>query len=453
MRRASTGLLLAAALFVWAPGAWARSSAKEGDLEGRATGEITVTWHGDPARGCAAAGVCGLSGSIVLHPDLVDIFGAFRPDGRFYPGEATLYATAPAVVRTRRADSSSVCLDLVDAQGAALSPTEQPGGRYTFDVSTAHSFTDGLTTGRCAGPKDKQLETVFPSGILQAPLKGHRSRLFDLTGRKSFAAGPFSGEMVSTVATRVWPYLYGDESDDSSSDGSSRTRTLRLLGIAFDYRVESMSGSLLTAFNGSARPFCVPFDSCDMSGTSSYSTSITHGDLGVAGLRVLRRGEKATRRSAMRELRTGRLGISGDSVLPEGALAKIASNVRYADGTSCADSGETSQLAGLTVAHARRAVHFVLGAEDYERGTLLRSNCQGPVDEDVIGSTTTFASGSVPVSALGAKSLDVKLAAAGRFSTGAFTGARSGEIALHLVLRSIHFRVERVKVTGFAFVS
>src|SRR5947208_5951319 len=196
MRRASLGLLLAAALLVWAPCAWARSTSQDGDFEGTASGQIVLTWHGDPARGCAAAGVCDLSGSIVSKPDLVDIYGAFRPDGRFYPGEATLFSTAPAVVRTRRSNptgASSTCLDLVDAGGVALSPTEQPGGRYTFDLSTAHSFTGGLTTGRCAGPKAKQLETVFPSGVLQAALKGHRSRLLDLTGRRSFTAGPFSG--------------------------------------------------------------------------------------------------------------------------------------------------------------------------------------------------------------------------------------------------------------------
>src|SRR4051794_9262956 len=248
MRRASTGLLLAAALLVWAPCAWGRSTTRDGDLEGTATGQIVVTWHGDSGRGCAAAGVCDLSGSIVVKPDLVDVFGAFRPDGRFYPGEATIYSSGPAVVRTRRSNASaapSICLDLVDAEGVALSPTEQPRGRYTFDVSTAHSFTNGLTTGRCAGPKAKQLETVFPSGVLQAALKGHRSRLMDFTGRKSFTAGPFSGEVVSTLAARLWPYLYDDEDDSSAGGSRPHTRTIRLVSVIFDYRVERMAGSLV----------------------------------------------------------------------------------------------------------------------------------------------------------------------------------------------------------------
>jgi hypothetical protein len=455
MRRASIGLLLAAALFVCVPPAWARTSTQEGDFEGRALGDVTITWHGDSARGCAAAGVCGMSGSITFQPDLVDVFGAFRPDGRFYPGEATILSSSPAVVRTRRDASGtpSVCLDLVDAQGVALSPTEQPGGRYRFDISTAHSFTGGLSSGRCTGPTAKQLETVFPSGLLQASVKGHRSRLIDLTGRKSFTAGPFSGEVVSTVSARLWPYRYDDEGDDGSADSSPRphTRTIRLLSMDFEYRVASMAGSLMTTFNGSAQPFCVPFDSCGVSGTSSYSTTIKDGDLVVGGLRKLRRGEKATRRSAMRELRAGKLGVSGDSVLPEGALARIVSTIRYPDGTSCADPEETTQLSGLGVAYGRTVARFVLGTADYDRGTLLRSDCQGPLDDDVLGSDTPLATGSVPVTALGAKSLDVDLSAAGRFSSGGYTGTRSGTMALHLVRKSVHFRIERVKVSGVLF--
>jgi hypothetical protein len=31
-----------------------------------ATGSITYTWQGDPARGCAAAGLCGVLGEVIV---------------------------------------------------------------------------------------------------------------------------------------------------------------------------------------------------------------------------------------------------------------------------------------------------------------------------------------------------------------------------------------------------
>ena len=33
-----------------------------------ATGSITYTWQGDPARGCAQAGLCGVQGEMIVAP-------------------------------------------------------------------------------------------------------------------------------------------------------------------------------------------------------------------------------------------------------------------------------------------------------------------------------------------------------------------------------------------------
>jgi hypothetical protein len=170
------------------------------------------------------------------------------------------------------------------------------------------------------------------------------------------------------------------------------------------------------------------------------------------GWRTLRRGEtKPTRREAMRELRSGRLAVSGDSMLPEGALARIVSSVRYPDGSSCVDPGETTALAALTLAHSRSAAHFVLGPADFERGTVVRTDCQGPSEEDVLGSKTPLATASLPVTALGSKSLHVDLTAGGAFRTGAYTGSRSGAISLQLVLKAMRVGVTRLKISGGLF--
>jgi hypothetical protein len=152
----------------------------------------------------------------------------------------------------------------------------------------------------------------------------------------------------------------------------------------------------------------------------------------------------------MRELRAGHLAVEGDSMLPEGALARIASSIRYPDGSSCTDPGETTPLAVLTGSQARTAARFVLGGDDdYEQPSdSLRTECQGPSQDDVLGSSAPLAAGSLPVSALGRQALDLKLTATGRFSTGAYTGVRSGEIGLHLVHKRTGVRVERFKIAG-----
>src|SRR4051794_1815341 len=67
MRGIALGAMVgAAALFAVAP-AHAREVELSGDLFG--SGGITISWHGDPARGCAAAGLCGYSGSVNVRPD------------------------------------------------------------------------------------------------------------------------------------------------------------------------------------------------------------------------------------------------------------------------------------------------------------------------------------------------------------------------------------------------
>src|SRR5438034_38481 len=134
MRRASIAVLLAAALLVWAPGALAKTHAVSSF--GQVSGEIVVSWHGDPARGCAAAGVCDVSGSLVYRPDSVEVRGRLFDTGRFAPVEADLDSQGPSTVRVRRLTSSggsALCVDTVDTSSFYLAPRRQGDSRYTFN--------------------------------------------------------------------------------------------------------------------------------------------------------------------------------------------------------------------------------------------------------------------------------------------------------------------------------
>src|SRR5689334_16239390 len=129
MRRASIGLLLAAALLQWAPSAWAF---RDAESEGRLSGDIVLTWHGDPARGCAAAGLCDVSGSLRYAPDTAFTYGDLAANGRFEPDELDLESGDPTTVRVRRGASSGasgLCLDVEDTS-FELSLRRGSGGHY-----------------------------------------------------------------------------------------------------------------------------------------------------------------------------------------------------------------------------------------------------------------------------------------------------------------------------------
>src|SRR5688572_29235916 len=78
----------------------------------RTAGVVAVVWHGDPARGCAAAGMCGVDGSVTYRPTHdIDIELGSDGSGGFGIGD-----TEPAVVRVRGTTPGSAtggCVDLL----------------------------------------------------------------------------------------------------------------------------------------------------------------------------------------------------------------------------------------------------------------------------------------------------------------------------------------------------
>jgi hypothetical protein len=87
MRRGAAGLAasLGLALALCAPAAGAGKHPPVGrsvQIPTRVAGAITFTWQGDPTRGCAAAGVCDVSGSLVYTPEEAIFVGTMLPGGK-----------------------------------------------------------------------------------------------------------------------------------------------------------------------------------------------------------------------------------------------------------------------------------------------------------------------------------------------------------------------------------
>ena len=132
------------------------------------TGPLTIAWSGDPAHGCAAAGLCGVSGTLQMH------FGGGELSGSGGPPE--LMATddgAVARVQTTAPDGSvTTCADLVPVQFdiAVHGATARVAGGVLGLGSQAPS------AGRCAGPTSGQL------AALSSPLR-RLAHGYDLSGR------------------------------------------------------------------------------------------------------------------------------------------------------------------------------------------------------------------------------------------------------------------------------
>jgi hypothetical protein len=459
MRRGAAGLAasLGLALAVCCPASAgaAKHPAPERPIEipTRVAGAITIAWHGDPARGCAAAGVCDVSGSVVYTPGEADVEATMLPGGRLVPDDVALLSLdTSGTVRVRRdppGGAPSMCVDTVDAPFIFLTPTPLSGGRFRFDVSDAALASTDLSSGRCAGPVPSDLRDKLPSGVLDTKALSRGPTLLNLSARQPFASGPFSGEMVSTVGLRVGAGSHSAFSGFfTSSEGdlvphrAHHRRHVRVLEVGLEYRVAGLSGQLTTSFTGAAEPLCAGLDACGTSGTIAYSPAATSGRVVVGAERRLRAGERPTRRSALAELRAGRLVVFGDVELRQDTLAHVSSTVTRPGDTTCTDS-VTTPFAPFSAFEAAHALQLRLGKPSEELGPDgLRTRCPGPGESDTLA-RGSLAAGRIGLGRLGVRSLSVTLTRPGTFASGAYTGTRSGALTLRLVRRRIDERVVR----------
>jgi hypothetical protein len=431
MRRASIGLLLAAALLLWAPSAWASRSA---DSEGDPSGGITLTWHGDPARGCAAAGVCEVSGSLVYTPDSVFTYGELLSNGRFEPDELDMESGDPSTVRVRTGNSTSssgLCLDL-EENSFELDLRRGSGAHYRVGLFSGEGEPDGFSSGRCAGPLAQELATLFPIGSLDAEALGRHSAVLDLSQSRPFVAGPFIGELTSTIRARM-PRVEVDDESSSSSDSSKRLLHKRRELILFmEYRVKQGAGSLATAFAGTTQPFCLPFDACGVRGSINYSASAApdSGSLTIYARRRLGKREHVTLKSALRDLRANRLRLDPIVVPAEGEHARVSSSLSRPDGSTCTDPAESASP-DLGVEQRRGSIRFELDASNDVAVDALRTHCQGPSEQDIRG-TEPLAVASVTYRDLLRKTVRLHLIPKASFASAAYAGTLAGSFEIQL---------------------
>ncbi len=390
-----------------------------------ASGSITYTWQGDPARGCAAAGLCGVQGELVVRPQGLDASSGG-------PIDIPLFGTSATV---RVAGPGGDCIDL-------------PGGTFGGDlfVRRIHGRLVGqieppLSSGRCAGP----LQQDFARLTLTVIRSGDKHPSFDLRTRRSFVAGPFSGRLVSTLRLRPAPGGGGTFTSSSGSSGTSiplgpPVRKVFVEQVSLRYRLASLPAALDATFSGEPDPFCAALAACGNSGSLALSLGSVQRTIAVTAARVVRQRVGSGR--ALADLRRGRLPIGNGEfpLLAPLVVPTVASEtIRAPDGTQCqaASSGQ-AQLNIGTAPGSRPRSALEMSLSDAGDPGLLRTYCPGPDDTDVFGRSPAFLTGSVGPTQLLLRHSVISLSRSGGFAGFGYVGTRAGALRLSLTLQRVH---------------
>ncbi len=298
------------------------------------------------------------------------------------------------------------------------------------------------SSGRCAGPLGADLAAV----VLPLSVRGGSYPTFDLRGTRAFAAGPFSGQVVSSMAVRTAP-ANGQSSSSSGSfsgslfpgrDSPPRRRILSEY-VALRYRLSTLPSAFGAEFTGAADAVCEMLDSCGATGSLSLSVRRAQATVTLMASRVVR--ARASRRRALADFRHGRLSFSYPTTAP--ASAQVVETLTRPDGSSCRDvtsvSGVDFVLGSLGPGQATNLLPVSLQNQNGPGVGVLRTHCPGPADADVTGEADngqgeTLGHGSLRPSQLLTPTTEISLSDPGAFDGLGYAGERRGAVKLQLTL-------------------
>jgi hypothetical protein len=432
MRRGVAGMLAVAAVFLVAIPA--RAVAAERSFT--TSGSITYTWQGDPARGCAAAGLCGVQGALILQSAGGSSSTSGGPPGG---GIDVPLETLGATVRVSDGPGNGDCIDSAGLPGGDLSIVRGAGGREVAHVRA------GPSSGRCAGPRAQDLAAL----VLPVARSGGKLPRYDLHTTQSFAAGPFTGKIVSTIVVRSIP-----NSPGSGSVGTGPVQVappahkVLLEQVILRYRLASLPSALDVAFAGETDPFCETLDSCGASGTLAFALPGLGQSFEVAASRQVSRRVDA--RQALADFRRGRLHSGGGAVAPQagaGGIADVTETYAGSGGLRCQSASQSPAQPQLLVepGSARMGVAVTVLLNNQIGSDLLRTYCPGPSVTDVFGSNPAVARATIGVNQLLARHSVISVTASGGFAGTGYVGSRSGGLQFSLTLA--HVRAGTIEVS------
>lgn len=433
----------AAAFFALASPAGARSVEVAGSLV--PSGAVTIAWHGDPSRGCAAAGLCGYSGSLTVRPDEGD-YDFTLAGGRLRDSYAFLdsYEGQP-IVRVRRREAGTdggACVDTLTGWAIDMNAARAGGDRVRFALDE-----EGLSPGRCAGPALPGLLSKLPRRMRTVSrIAAGRARAADFSGDVPFSKGRFSGTIHSTLRVGF------RNGDGGAFEGGpprrpGRPGKTRVADVHAVYRVASFTGAVSTSFGALTDPPCADLDACGVAGSSRWAVSSAAGRVVLDATARARRADRGVR-GALAAVRRGPASVYGDGNLARN-FGTITADVSRDGGADCHDTASASSPGVAALNEPAKRLTFEFAGEDAypSPDDLLRTGCPGPREEDVLGFATP-AAGSVPLKAFGTRTIGVRMRDSGRFERSGYSGTHSIDLRLGLRLVSIHASYRRARGIG-----
>ncbi len=396
------------------------------DYDLTVSGEVRIVFHGDPAAGCAARGLCEYSGTAIWKPGpsvsatffLIRQGHALQSSGFTFFNEdiaglegEIVHRSVPGAAAAECADASAP-EDLLSVTGHGTSVTLAP------DVTVA---------GRCAGPLAGDLSPAVPRVTLATRTLRRRRIRLDLSGTRTFAAHGLSGTVNSTIIVTGRKL----RSNTQSSTPSPGTHRIRI--VSESLTIVRGSGSMSALIAGAQdMNVCSLLDSCGARGEITWKIAPSHikGDIWASGPASL--PLKAYRvalgllpgRPDRHIFVLGDLGWSDHQTLHE-SLTQA--------GAVCNDSAPVAG-GSVQLAVAGGALHA-----SYAADTDGRTRCPGPVLD---ASLDPQLAGTIALSRVRRQFL-VHLGGGSSVADDGYTARQSGSLTLTLRRGRVTQRIER----------
>jgi hypothetical protein len=257
----------------------------------RMSGQLTVDYHGDPAAGCAAHGLCGYAGEVSWRPPAsgqleVTELRSHRHvsyDLELFANVADPAAVFGGVTTAQVADGSASCVDATSTGTDIGLPVGH--GKVEFTLAGAGP----LLETRCAGPLDADVLPALPAPrlALRAVLRGHTT--LALAASRGFSSHGFAGTIDSTLTFALGRpgKTHRIASGQLFPGGKERYREL-----VVSYRA-TVSGSVVAHVTGASDPdVCALLGSCGLSGTLTLMPRATGAKATVTVEAPARRPER-----------------------------------------------------------------------------------------------------------------------------------------------------------------
>lgn len=382
----------------------------------RAEGQVVVTFHGDPAAGCAQSFRCDVQASTLrwTPPSRGQLY-LFGTRGRRLRGFVAFHGPGPglrtlAVVQRGAADGTHICADGAGESFEPYSPVVVGRRGLTFGLQSRPRVFGPLTQSqlatRCGGPlladflPDVRTRRVSLRALRRGPTR------IDFAGSSSFSAAGFAGTVQSTIALRV------DRARVRVHKARPRPRRPAprrppFRNIAVEYRIARVTGSMPVDVAADPR-ICDALDACGLSGRLTVTPGPARGEgylyaYGRASRAALRRAVGLARGPIPR-----RASVHGH-VSWSRARGTVTAALERDGTTACRDSAPLSSGALELRVRRRQVTARFAGSGAFGPGhELLQTRCPGPLLAD-LGGRTHLAVGRLPRRALTRKTLTLHL--------------------------------------------